>query len=164
MTSNPKGKNMLGLAIEIAVEAHKGQEDKGGLPYILHPLHLMKQLMFDIELAIIAVLHDVVEDSEWTIEQLRDEGFSERVVSALALLTHNPDDSYDAYIEKIATSLDAVLVKRKDLEHNTDITRLKGLRPKDLKRMAKYHRAFIRLGEAKLTILSGQNGGGLENG
>jgi (p)ppGpp synthase/HD superfamily hydrolase len=157
MTSNPKGKKMLGLAIEIAVEAHKGQEDKGGLPYILHPLHLMNQLMFDIELAIIAVLHDVVEDSEWTIEGLEGEGFSERVVSALVLLTHNPDDSYDEYIEKISTNLDAVLVKRKDLEHNTDVTRLKGLRPKDLKRMAKYHRAFIRLEEAKTAISSSES-------
>lgn len=154
MTSNPIGKDMLGQAIEIAVIAHKGQEDKGGFPYILHPLHLMNQMMFDIELAIIAVLHDVVEDSEWTIARLETEGFSLRVLNALTLLTHDGQDSYDEYIEKIATNLDAILVKRKDLEHNTDITRLKGLRPKDLERMAKYHRAFVRLGEAKLGFIA----------
>ncbi|MGB1237900.1 MAG: GTP pyrophosphokinase [Pseudomonadales bacterium] len=153
MTSNPKGKEMLGLAIEIAVDAHRHQVDKGGLPYILHPLHLMNQLLFDVELAIIAVLHDVVEDSSWSIDMLIEQGFSHRVITALALLTHHPDDDYDCYIDKIATNLDAILVKRKDLEHNTDITRLKGLRPKDLERMAKYHRAFIRLGEAKHTQL-----------
>ncbi len=142
-------KKMLGLAIEIAVAAHKGQVDKGGLPYILHPLHLMNQLMFDLELAIIAVLHDVVEDSQWSLEALKAQGFSPRVIAALDLLTHEKGDSYSEYIAKIATNLDAVRVKRKDLEHNSDITRLKGLRDKDLERMAKYHKAFMDLGEAK---------------
>ncbi len=143
----------LGRAITIAVEAHKDQYDKGGRPYILHPLHLMDQLIFDTELAIIAVLHDVVEDSDWTIDNLYAEGFSTRVIKALGLLTHHPKDSYEAYIDDICMNFDAIRVKRKDLEHNSDITRLKGVRDKDLVRMKKYHNAFVRLGEAKRKMI-----------
>ncbi len=140
---------MLNKAISIAVSAHAGQFDKGGKPYILHPLHLMNQLMYDTELAIIAVLHDVVEDSDvWTIGNLKDEGFSERVIHAIELLTHVEGESYQRYIDKIATNIDTITVKRKDLEHNSCITRLKGVSRKDLARMEKYHLAFIQLGEA----------------
>lgn len=138
----------LAKAIEIATTAHSGQFDKGGKPYILHPLHLMNQLMFDVELATIAVLHDVVEDSEVAIGGLITAGFSDRVVSALELLTHLPDKSYEDYIEGICNNYDAIRVKRKDLQHNSDITRLKGVKPKDLARMEKYHKAFIKLGVA----------------
>jgi len=106
----------LGRAITIAVEAHTDQYDKGGRPYILHPLHLMDQLIFDTELAIIAVLHDVVEDSDWSVDNLYAEGFSTRVLDALKLLTHDPKDSYDEYIEKICSNYDAIRVKRKDLK------------------------------------------------
>lgn len=139
----------LALAIQTATNAHVNQFDKGGKPYILHPLHLMMQLSYDTELATIAVLHDVVEDSPVTITDLVHNGFSERVTTALALLTHNDKDSYEEYIEKIAINLDAVTVKRKDLEHNSCITRLKGVKDKDTERMKKYHKAFIYLGEAR---------------
>lgn len=139
----------LARAIYIATKAHKNQFDKGGKPYILHPLHLMGQLMFDTQLATIAVLHDVVEDSRYTFEELRSMGFSHRVMAAITLLTHTENESYDEYIYNITTNYDAIRVKRKDLEHNSDITRLKGVRPKDLERLEKYHNAFIQLGEAK---------------
>ena len=139
----------LARAIEIATEAHSGQFDKGGKPYILHPLHLMGQLMFDTQLATIAVLHDAVEDSHWTLNDLSASGFSPRVINALILLTHDKSFSYEMYIESICTNYDAIRVKRKDLEHNSDITRLKGITEKDLARVEKYHRAFMRLGEAK---------------
>ena len=135
-------------AIRIAVSAHARQYDKGGKPYILHPLHLMNQLMFDIQLATIAVLHDVIEDSDYTLGHLIDRGFSNRVIIAVAILTHG-DESYDDYITGIAGNYDALRVKRKDLEHNSDITRLKGVSPKDLLRIEKYHKAFTRLGVAK---------------
>ena len=75
----------LSLAIKIATEAHYGQFDKGGKPYILHPLHLMNQLMYDIQLATIAVLHDVVEDSDITLDDLDSMGFSPRILNALNL-------------------------------------------------------------------------------
>ena len=139
----------LGLAIGLATAAHHRVFDKGGKPYILHPLHLMSQLMFDPELATIAILHDVVEDSSWTIDDLVAKGYSDRVTDALELLTHDPADNYGEYIAKVCTNLDAVLVKRKDIEHNSDVTRLKGVTQKDLDRVLKYHYAFIRLGEAK---------------
>lgn len=141
---------MLGYAIMIASSAHQYQFDKGGSPYILHPLHLMNQLLFDTELATIAVLHDVIEDCEFcTLEYLVRMGFSVRVINALDLLTHQDGESYEQYIEKMEHNYDAIRVKRKDLEHNSDITRLKGITQNDLNRMEKYHKAFTRLGEFK---------------
>lgn len=143
--------NMLDKAILIATLTHTGQFDKGGKPYILHPLYLMSQLMYDTELATIAVLHDVIEDSrgQVTLKDLQGEGFSARVIVALDLLTHKKGVPYEDYIEGIASNFDAIRVKRKDLGHNSDITRLKGVTEKDLTRMEKYHRAFLRLGEAR---------------
>lgn len=144
----------LAKAISIATKAHEGQYDKGGKPYILHPLHLMNQLMFDVQLATVAVLHDVVEDSDYTFEDLEDDGFSHRVLSALVLLTHRKSENYlNDYIPKISKSFDAIRVKRKDLEHNSDITRLKGIKSKDLDRVEKYHMAFTMLGDAKRNFI-----------
>ncbi len=140
----------LAKAISIATKAHHGQFDKGGKPYILHPLHLMNQLMFDVQLAVIAVLHDVVEDSFYTFDDLVAEDFSDRVIAALILLTHEESDDYlQSYIPKICTNYDAIRVKRKDLEHNSDITRLKGVKEEDLERLKKYHSAFVMLSVAK---------------
>jgi (p)ppGpp synthase/HD superfamily hydrolase len=144
----------LSHAIHIASTAHLNQYDKGGKPYILHPIHLMTQLLFDVQLATIAVLHDVVEDSDITIEKLSGIGFSKRVINALELLTHKKEVPYEQYIEKICTNYDAVRVKRKDLEHNSDITRLVGIKERDIRRIEKYHRAFIRLSEAKEQFLN----------
>lgn len=101
------------------------------------------------ELATIAVMHDVLEDSTWTLEDLADKEFSQRIMIALDLLTHKDNDPYQLYITKISGNYDAIRVKRKDLEHNSDITRLKGVTEKDLARMKKYHEAFTYLGEAK---------------
>ena len=140
----------LAKAIYIATKAQHNQFDKGGKPYILHPLHLMNQLMFDPELAQIAILHDVIEDSDITLGYLRNEQFSLRVLQALKLLTHNKGQSYEEYIHQIATNQDAIKVKRKDLQHNSDITRLKGVTDKDILRMKKYHKAFILLGNSRI--------------
>ena len=140
----------LSMAIMIASVSHDGQFDKGGQPYILHPLHLMQQFLFDTQLATIAVLHDVIEDSSITLEYLREKGFSERVLSALSLLTHVKGDDYlNDYIWGMKDNYDVIRVKRKDLGHNSDITRLKGIKDVDLKRMKKYHLAFTLLGTFK---------------
>ena len=140
----------LSLAIKIASTVHMNQLDKGGKPYILHPLHLMNQLLFDTQLATIAVLHDVIEDSNYRIIDLKTRGFSDRVRNAVNLLTHSSNQDYlKDYIPSICTNIDAIRVKRKDLEHNSDITRLKGVTAKDLKRIEKYHKAFLMLGEAR---------------
>ena len=139
---------MLGKAIAIASKEFADKTDKGGKPYILHCLHVMHKVgPDDHELMIIAVLHDLVEDTDWTFDMLRDEGFSERVLIALRLLTHYPighseGKTYDDYIKSIATNEDARKVKMEDLKHNSDITRMKGLRKKDFDRLEKYHRSY----------------------
>lgn len=139
----------LAKAIFIAAEAHANQFDKGRKPYILHPLHLMNQLLFDMQLATIAVLHDVVEDSEVSLEDLERQGFSVRVLAALKCLTHTRGESYGDYIERVTGNYDAIRVKRKDLQHNSDVTRLKGVTERDIARIEKYHKAYVRLTEAK---------------
>jgi hypothetical protein len=106
---------------------------------------MMRLRCDDEELMSIAVLHDVVEDSEVTISDLTDMGFSKRVTDALFLLTHVKGDSYEAYIRKIGTSRDATLVKLEDLRDNSDITRLKGLTEKDHARLMKYNKSFVYL-------------------
>jgi (p)ppGpp synthase/HD superfamily hydrolase len=141
---------LLTKAIRIAAVVSEKVLDKGGNPYILHPLRIMFRLRTDDpELMMIAILHDVVEDSDWTIEDLRKEGFTERVLKALTLLTHTEGVSYSDYIERIATNIDAILVKMEDLRDNSDITRLKGVTQKDLLRTEKYHRSFVSLKEAR---------------
>jgi len=137
---------MLGRAIEIAVTAHAGQVDKGGKPYILHPLWVMNKVRhLGEDYMIVAVLHDVIEDSDWTYEQLVKEGFNQNVMYALYALTHTKEMDYDLYIKNISLCSIAKAVKLRDLEHNTKITRLKGLRKKDFDRLEKYHRAYTYL-------------------
>ena len=144
----------LAKAISIATAAHEGKFDKGGKPYILHPLHIMNELMFDTQLAIIAVLHDVVEDSSYSFDELVIDGFSDRVLAALILLSHDENEDYlQDYIPKVCTNYDAIRVKRKDLEHNSDITRLKEINDKDIIRLKKYHSAFTMLDEAMIVFL-----------
>jgi (p)ppGpp synthase/HD superfamily hydrolase len=137
----------LGRAIAIASEAFQNVTDRGGQPYILHCLHVMNQMPeHDHDLRCIAVLHDLVEDSpNWNFERLYRENFSDRVIDGIRLLTHDDSVPYDDYIEAIAVSHDATRVKLADLRHNSDITRIKGVRQKDLDRIAKYHRCYMRL-------------------
>ena len=140
--------NKLGLAIAIAAEAFKDKTDKSGRPYILHCLWVMdgvKHLGDDVMIA--AVLHDLVEDTDWTFSQLTDMGFSDKVIGILYLLTHDKNTPYDEYIKAISVSKEATAIKLKDLEHNSNISRLKGLRKKDFDRMEKYHRSYIYLSE-----------------
>ena len=139
-------KSKLARAIEIAASSHSDQFDKGGNPYILHPLWVMDRVRhLGEEYMIVAVLHDVVEDTYWTIGDLVKEGFSQNVINALIMLTHDNESSYDDYIKAISTDPIAKAVKLRDLEHNTKITRLKGLRKKDFDRLEKYHKAYVYL-------------------
>lgn len=136
--------NFLEKAISIAVNAHSGLTDKGGSPYILHPLRLMLKFSKEDEM-IVAVLHDVIEDTEIAITDLINLGFSDRVINALRLLTKNPSETYQQYIEKISTNDLARKIKIEDLKDNMDISRLPEISPKDLERLAKYHRAVKTL-------------------
>lgn len=135
---------MLGKAISIAAQAHENQKDKGGNAYILHPIRIMMRLRTtDEELMTIAILHDVVEDDDtWTLDRLKSEGFSDRVIDALRLLTHDNHDTYERYIGKISSNRDATRIKLEDLRDNSDITRMKGVSQSDLDRMQKYHKSF----------------------
>lgn len=139
-------KNMLDHAISMASVAFVGKRDKGGNPYILHCLAVMNMVgTEDEELASIAVLHDIIEDTDMTKEKLLGYGFSIRVAQTVQVLTHDPETSYDDYIKAIALNDDAKKVKMADLRHNTDIMRMKGLRKKDFDRLEKYHRAYMYL-------------------
>jgi (p)ppGpp synthase/HD superfamily hydrolase len=134
----------LERAIAIAVQAHQGQVDKAGAPYILHPLRVMLRLESE-QARIAAVLHDVVEDSPWTIAQLAQEGFSPAVLGALQCLTKQDGEDYEAFIARVRTDSLASEVKKADLLDNMDFLRLPELRPGDLERLAKYHRAWRAL-------------------
>ena len=129
--------SLLERAIEIAVSAHKGQVDKAGKPYILHPLRLMFKMQTENEM-IAAVLHDIVEDTDWTIEKLEAEGFNEEVITDINLLTHDKKVPYKKYIEAIKTNKMALRVKLADLEDNMDIKRIAHPKFKDYARLAEY--------------------------
>lgn len=137
---------MLDKAIAIAVAAHAGQKDRYGSPYILHPMRLMMKGVSEEEM-IIAVLHDVVEDTDWTFEGLKAEGFSQNIIEALDCLTRRDDETYDAYIERSAANKLARNIKLADLEDNMDIKRMITFDMDSFERLTKYHRAWIRLSE-----------------
>ncbi|WP_222128805.1 GTP pyrophosphokinase [Paenibacillus xylanexedens] len=132
------------LAISVALQAHKGQLDKGGHPYILHPLAVMNRVE-SMEEKIVAVLHDVIEDSEVTIEELRGLGFSEEILTAIQLLTRSTEDSYEEFIEKTTTNRTARKVKIADIQENMNISRIKNPTQEDVHRLEKYRKALERL-------------------
>ncbi|MVX66583.1 GTP pyrophosphokinase [Clostridium chromiireducens] len=131
---------MIEKAILIAVNAHKGQIDKGGSPYILHPLRLMFSREDETE-KICAVLHDVIEDTDVTLDYLREQGFSKEVLSALDALTRRNDENYEQFIDRIIENKIACNVKLADLNDNMDISRIKNPTEKDYERLEKYKKA-----------------------
>ena len=140
---------LLGKVLVLATNAHAGQFDRGGNPYILHPLKVMHYLKTtDEELQCIALLHDVIEDTNTTWEDLREIGCTSRVISAVRVLTKMPGQSYDEYKLEVFANLDAMRVKMADLRHNTDIRRLKGITEKDIARLAKYNQFYLELASA----------------
>lgn len=139
---------MLDKMLHIAVNAHHGQFDKGGSPYILHPLKVMHYLKTDDEeLMCMALGHDVIEDTSTTYKDLRDAGISERVIEGIRALTKVPGETLEEYKERVFASYDAMRVKMADLRHNTDIRRLKGVTEKDIARMAKYNVFYLEIKE-----------------
>ena len=136
--------NLIDKALRIACAAHAGQVDKAGAPYILHPL-LLALTFSDPDLQVVALLHDVVEDSNVTLEGLRDAGFSDETVCAIDSLTRKKDEAYDNFIDRVAKNHIAKQVKIKDLEDNMDITRLSNVTKDDLNRLAKYQKAYAFL-------------------
>ena len=135
----------LQRAIDIATKAHHGQFDKSGKDYIGHPLRVMEMGKTDDE-KIAGVLHDVVEDSDWTFEALEAEGFSHEIIAALKCVTKlSENENYDDFIERVKKNPLATAVKINDLTDNMDIRRLPYLSDKDVKRLKKYLKAYKRL-------------------
>ena len=132
---------LLEKAISISLSAHCGKTDKGGNPYILHPLRIMLSMDTNDE-KIVALLHDVVEDSHITIQQLRDEKFSKKIVAAVSLLTKKEKQHYADYISAIKKNPLATKVKLTDLKDNLNISRLKKITEKDKLRIKKYRAAY----------------------
>lgn len=144
MTGN-KGE-MLNKMLVLAANAHAGQFDKGGKPYILHPLKVMHYLKSeDEELQCIALGHDIIEDTNVTYADLKEQGFTERVIEGIRALTKVPGETYSEYKEKVFANVDAMKVKKADLRHNTDIRRLKGATEKDIARTAKYYTFYLEI-------------------
>ena len=140
-------KIILDRAKAIATSAHEGQVDKAGKPYIDHPMRVMN-MGKTVEEKIAGVLHDVVEDSDWTFEMLEKEGIPKDVMDALRCVTKlSEDEDYDHFIERVKINPLAVKVKINDLKDNMDITRLGEVTEKDLARLNKYIRAYRQLTE-----------------
>lgn len=139
---------MLASAIAYASMMHENQLDKGGKPYILHPLLLMfrmSQYSTDPELLCTCVLHDVMEDCGVTREDLLSIGMSDRVIYAVMTLSRVDGETYDQFIDRICMSRDAMLVKLEDLKDNSDPSRLIGIATQDLQRIEKYMKAYKKI-------------------
>jgi len=138
----------LERAIRIAADAHRGQKDKAGAPYILHPLRVMLSLQGEAE-RIVGVLHDVLEDCpDWSAEKLRAEGFAPEVMRALDSLTKRPDEDYPAFIARAARDPIGRKVKVADLTDNLDIARIPSPTARDLARLERYKAALASLSDA----------------
>lgn len=135
---------MLNKAIEIAARAHAGQVDKAGAPYILHPLRVMLTREIELE-RICAVLHDVIEDTDVTLDALRKEGFPEDAIAVLDCLTRRAAEDYDAFIDRILKNETACRVKLADLHDNMDLTRIQNPTETDKERLKKYEKASERI-------------------
>lgn len=131
-------------ALKLCFNAHKEQTDKSGLPYVFHPFHLAEQMQTE-DTTIVALLHDVVEDTDYTIEDLVKMGFSKAVTDAIALMTHEKGVDYMEYVAAIKENPIAKIVKLADLRHNSDISRLESVDQKALERREKYLKAIAFL-------------------
>lgn len=130
-------------AIAIAAEAHTGQVDKAGQAYILHPLRVMLAQNSDAG-RIVGVLHDVVEDTDWTFEQLRREGFGQDVLKALEAITRRSEETYEEFVQRAVENPIARPVKRADLLDNCDMGRISKPTQKDQDRIARYRQVLSR--------------------
>lgn len=131
-------------ALKLCFQAHKEQLDKSGLPYVFHPFHLAEQMDTE-DTTVIALLHDVVEDTDYTLDDLTKLGFSASIIEALALMTHDPKMPYLEYVEKISSNPLAAKVKLADLRHNSDLSRLDAVDSEAMARIEKYAAAIALL-------------------
>src|SRR5437879_13227873 len=149
--------SLLEKAIDIATKAHQRQKDRYGAPYILHPLRVMNRVATEQE-KIVGVLHDVVEDTKWTLADLQRSGFSTEVIAAVDCLTKRDNEPYESLISRAAGNPLARRVKLADLEDNMDARRLKEFTPNDAERFAKSLSAWRRLAARGLPAGSSKKG------
>ncbi len=142
--------SLLEKAIALAGDAHAGQTDKAGRPYILHPLRVMMAMADDTDM-VVAVLHDVIEDTDITTNDLREQGFPEEVVVAVDCLSRRDGEDYYDFVRRAITDPIACRVKRADLMDNMNTTRLPAVTDKDKHRMQRYQKALTILDEMEAT-------------
>lgn len=147
---------LLSDAIDLAAQAHRGQTEKSGRPYIEHPLRVMASVR-GAETKMAAILHDVVEDTGVSLDDLRQAGFSGRVVAAVDALTKRPGEEYEAYLQRVMENPTALDVKIADMMDNSDRSRLPNPTEKDRARWRKYHDALPRLVAAKDALAGGES-------
>ncbi len=133
--------NKIEKAIEIALSAHRGQVDKAGKPYILHPLRLMLQLEDEMDM-ISALLHDVLEDSHYTPDKLVELGIPEKAIEVIPYLTRKKNETYKDFIKRAGGNRRARQIKILDIEDNMNISRIDTITRKDMDRLKKYHAAL----------------------
>ena len=133
-------------AMKLCFAAHKDQFDKSGIPYVFHPIHLAEQMSTE-ETTVVALLHDVIEDTDYTIENLTDMGFKKEITDAIGLMTHAAGVDYFEYVAAIKNNPIARAVKLADLNHNSNLSRLDVVDEKALKRREKYLKAIKMLTE-----------------
>jgi (p)ppGpp synthase/HD superfamily hydrolase len=136
--------NLIETSLAIALQAHSGQTDKAGQAYILHPLRIMAKMDTEEEMAV-ALLHDVLEDSSFTAQDLQEAGIPPHVVAAVQLLSKQDGEEYDTFIERLLPNPLAAKVKKADIEDNLNILRLQSLTEKDWQRVDRYHHAWHKL-------------------
>ncbi|MEE3717422.1 GTP pyrophosphokinase [Tumidithrix elongata RA019] len=143
-TTSSEYPSLLQRAIAIATKAHEGQVDKAGKPYLDHPLLVMEQVN-SLEEKIVAVLHDAIEDSDLTFENLRSEGFPEVLIEAIAAITKIKGETYEAYLERVIANPIALRVKIADVTHNLDLGRIAHPTEVDFQRIEKYKKVLSKL-------------------
>lgn len=140
--------SLLEKALQLAVKGHKGQTDRAGVPYVFHPIRIMCRMETEDQ-KIVALLHDLVEDTDYTLEDLKKEGFPERIVRAVDCLTKREDEAYQELVNRAKKNPIAIHVKIGDLEDNMDVRRNPKLTPKALERFKKYRSAWEELTAAR---------------
>lgn len=139
--------DIIEKSLKIALHAYSGQKDKAGKEYILHPLRIMSKMKTEEEMSV-ALLHDVIEDSDFTEDDLLEEGIPNSVIDAVKLLTKQDGEDYFHFVNRLSRNKLAAKVKLADIEDNINVLRLRELNSQDLERVAKYHKAWIMITEA----------------
>lgn len=129
--------SLLQTAVDLAISRHKGQTDKAGKPYIFHPLYVMNQ-MKTMRGKIVAVMHDIIEDTETTLEELKEIGFDDLTLDAIDALSRRKGESKDETLKRTLKNKIAIKVKIEDIKHNMDLSRLKEITQKDIERNNQY--------------------------